>query len=132
MRIFWARTLLPDLVCPPSTDPLLRHKTTRRGFYDAAWQAAEAAGGFDAIFVNERGHVTEGGRSTVWIVRNGRWITPPLEDGVLPGIERERMLADPDLPTLEQSITPEDLLAADAVWVVNALRGRLPAILTAA
>jgi para-aminobenzoate synthetase/4-amino-4-deoxychorismate lyase len=129
VRIFWAQTLLPDLVCPPSTDPLLRHKTTRRGFYDAAWRAAEAAGGFDAIFVNERGHVTEGGRSTVWIVRNGHWITPPLEDGVLPGIERARMLADPSLPTLEQSITPEDLLAADEVWVVNALRGRLPAIL---
>jgi para-aminobenzoate synthetase/4-amino-4-deoxychorismate lyase len=109
----------------------LGHKTTRRGFYDAAWQAAEAAGGFDAIFVNEQRHVTEGGRSTVWIVRNGRWITPPLKDGVLPGIERARMLADPDLPTLEQSITPEDLSEADAVWVVNALRGRLPAILTA-
>jgi para-aminobenzoate synthetase / 4-amino-4-deoxychorismate lyase len=129
VRIFWTQTLLPDLDCPPSTDPLLRHKTTRRGFYDAAWRAAEAAGGFDALFINEHGHVTEGGRSTVWIVRNGHWITPPLQDGLLPGIERARMLADPSLATLEQSITPEDLLTADEVWVVSALRGRLPAVL---
>jgi branched-subunit amino acid aminotransferase/4-amino-4-deoxychorismate lyase len=40
------------------------------------------------------------------------------------------MLGDPSLPTLEQSITPEELLAADEVWVVNALRGRLPAIVS--
>ncbi|MFP3615944.1 aminotransferase class IV, partial [Paraburkholderia sp. SIMBA_050] len=44
-------------------DALLLHKTTRRAEYDRAWQAAEAIGGFDMLFVNERGEVTEGGRS---------------------------------------------------------------------
>ena len=130
VRLLWARDLVPALHAPASSDPLLLHKTTRRDFYDAAWRAAEAVGAFDALFVNERGHVTEGGRSTVWIVRDGCWITPPLQDGVLPGIERARMLQDAHLPTLEQSITPSDLMQADEVWVVSALRGRLRATLS--
>ncbi|MBH9665419.1 aminotransferase class IV, partial [Burkholderia multivorans] len=46
-----------------ANDALLLHKTTRRAEYDCAWQAAEALGGFDMLFVNERGEVTEGGRS---------------------------------------------------------------------
>ena len=40
---------------------LLNHKTTVRTQYDLGWQRAEAVGGFDTIFVNAQGRITEGG-----------------------------------------------------------------------
>ena len=73
-------------------DALLLHKT-RRAEYDRAWQAAEALGGFDMLFVNERGEVTEGGRSNLFVKLDGQWVTPPLESGVLPGVMRGVLLS---------------------------------------
>ena len=59
-----------------SGDVFLRHKTSIRSRYDAAWRAAEAQGAFDALFFNERGELTEGGRSNVFVRLDGRWWTP--------------------------------------------------------
>ena len=52
---------------PSSDDPLLRHKTTRRAEYDRGMAEAEAKGAFDMLFFNERGELTEGGRSNVFV-----------------------------------------------------------------
>jgi para-aminobenzoate synthetase/4-amino-4-deoxychorismate lyase len=68
-----------------SNDLFLRHKTTVRATYDAAWRAAEAQGAFDMLFCNERGDLTEGARSTLLVKLDERWFTPPLSAGVLPG-----------------------------------------------
>jgi para-aminobenzoate synthetase/4-amino-4-deoxychorismate lyase len=65
-------------------DVFLRHKTSIRSTYGAAWSAAEAQGGFDTLFFNERDELTEGGRSNVLVQVDGRWITPALSCGVLP------------------------------------------------
>ena len=73
-----------------SDDLFLRHKTSIRSRYDAAWRAAESAGAFDTLFFNERGELTEGGRSNVFVRIGGRWYTPPLSSGVLPGVMRAR------------------------------------------
>ena len=51
-----------------SGDVFLRHKTSVRSRYDAAWRAAEVQGAFDALFFNERGELTEGGRSNVCLL----------------------------------------------------------------
>jgi para-aminobenzoate synthetase/4-amino-4-deoxychorismate lyase len=104
----------------------LRHKTSVRARYDAAWRAAEAAGAFDRLFVNERGELTEGGRSNVFLKLDGRWFTPPLSAGVLPGVMRAVLLADPAWDAQERVLTLDDLWAAEAVVVCNALRGVLP------
>lgn len=128
-RAFWAADLLGvDEAQMQSDDPLLRHKTSRREVYDAGWQAAVAAGGFDAIFTNQRGEITEGGRSTVFVHRKGQWWTPPLASGVLPGILRQDWLegrAFPDEPASEAILTPADLRDAEAVALVSSLRGRV-------
>jgi para-aminobenzoate synthetase/4-amino-4-deoxychorismate lyase len=107
----------------------LKHKSSHRHAYDAAWKAAELAGGFDCLFVNRAGHVTEGGRCNVFVRLGQTWITPPLSDGVLPGIMRAVLLEDPHLQAREQSLTIAELLRADEIFVCNALRGRLPATL---
>ena len=111
----------------PAGDPLLAHKTTLRRTYDEGWQAAEAAGAFDTLFFNERGELTEGGRSNVFVRLGGRWITPPLSSGLLPGVMRAQLLADPAWDAIERPLTLQDLRDADAVRVCNALRGVLAA-----
>jgi para-aminobenzoate synthetase/4-amino-4-deoxychorismate lyase len=111
----------------PADDPLLAHKTTLRQTYDEGWQAAEAAGAFDSLFFNERGELTEGGRSNVFVRVGGRWYTPPLSSGLLPGVMRAQLLDDPDWNAVERTLTLQDLRDADAVCVCNALRGVLAA-----
>ena len=112
-----------------SSDVFLRHKTSRRSRYDAAWQAAEARGAFDALFFNERGELTEGGRSNVFVRVGETWITPPLTCGVLPGVMRSVLLAAPAWHAREGVITRAMLDAADDIVVCNALRGPLRAVL---
>ncbi|RQR44692.1 aminodeoxychorismate synthase component I [Burkholderia sp. Bp9131] len=110
-------------------DALLLHKTTHRAEYDRAWQAAEALGGFDMLFVNERGEVTEGGRSNVFVKRDGVWLTPPLSCGVLPGVMRGVLLDDRAFGAVERVVTRDDLARAEALLLTNALRGALDAVL---
>ncbi|WP_423378358.1 chorismate-binding protein [Burkholderia sp. LMG 32019] len=112
-----------------ASDALLLHKTTRRAEYDRAWQAAEALGGFDMLFVNERGEVTEGGRSNLFVKLDGQWVTPPLESGVLPGVMRGVMLDDRAFGATERVVTRDDLARAEALLLTNALRGALDAVL---
>ncbi|QOL50863.1 aminodeoxychorismate synthase component I [Massilia litorea] len=108
-----------------SSDVFLRHKTSVRSRYDAAWRAAEAQGAFDALFFNERGELTEGGRSNVFVRLDGRWYTPPLSCGLLPGVMRTIMLGAPAWAARERVITREMLEKAEGIVVCNALRGPL-------
>ncbi|MGK5077463.1 aminodeoxychorismate synthase component I [Janthinobacterium sp. HLX7-2] len=110
-------------------DLFLRHKSSVRTRYDAAWRAAEAQGGFDMLFFNERGELTEGGRSNVFVQLDGRWHTPPLSCGLLPGVQRAAMLADPAWDAQETIITRAMLAQAQTIVVCNALRGAIAAVL---
>ncbi|MDN7526562.1 bifunctional anthranilate synthase component I family protein/class IV aminotransferase [Burkholderia orbicola] len=112
-----------------ASDALLLHKTTRRAEYDRAWQAAEALGGFDMLFVNERGEVTEGGRSNLFVKLDGQWVTPPLASGVLPGVMRGVLLDDRAFGAVERVVTRDDLARAQGLLLTNALRGALDAVL---
>lgn len=112
-----------------STDVFLAHKSSRRERYDAAWRAAEAKGAFDTLFFNERGELTEGGRSNVFVRLGGRWYTPPLSCGLLPGVLRAVMLAAPAWRASEKVITRAMLDQAEDIIVCNSLRGPLHAVL---
>ncbi|MGF6808033.1 para-aminobenzoate synthetase/4-amino-4-deoxychorismate lyase [Paraburkholderia sp. Clong3] len=111
-----------------AADPLLRHKTTRRADYDRGWREAEAKGAFDTLFFNERGELTEGGRSNVFVKLAGQWWTPPLASGVLAGVMRSVLLDEASgLRAGEKVLTRADVLNAEALLVCNALRGAVPA-----
>ena len=112
-----------------SGDLFLRHKTTIRQRYDQAWQQAQQLGAFDMLFFNGEGELTEGGRSSVFVKLDGRWYTPPLRAGLLPGVMRSVVLDDPAWNASERSLDLEDLLAAEQIMVCNALRGTMPATL---
>jgi para-aminobenzoate synthetase/4-amino-4-deoxychorismate lyase len=116
----------------PAFDPLAAHKTTRRGHYDAGVRAAEAAGAFDSLYFTVDGRLAEGARSNVFVQIDGRWWTPPVADGALPGVMRGLLLEDPRWQARERSLRLEDLQRAQDIVVCNALRGVLPARLRSA
>ncbi|MFG5410220.1 aminotransferase class IV [Piscinibacter sakaiensis] len=96
---------------------------TDRARYDAGVRAAEAAGAFDTLFLTADGRLVEGGRSSLFLRLDGRWYTPPLTDGALPGVMRAEVLDDPRWAAAERTLRLDDLVRAEAVMVCNALRG---------
>ncbi|MES2587112.1 MAG: bifunctional anthranilate synthase component I family protein/class IV aminotransferase [Pseudomonadota bacterium] len=129
VKIFWASDLLPDAskAILYSGNVLLRHKVNSRKLYDQAWKLAEELGGFDALFINEQGFVTEGGRTSVFIKSEDRWLTPPVSAGLLPGVMRSIVLNDPQWNAHEANLTIDDLRNAKEIMLSNALRGLIPA-----
>lgn len=129
VKIFWANDILQGDCLMHSGDPLLQHKVSKRALYDQAWQKSVELGGFDALFINEEGFVTEGGRSTVFIRPKGstEWLTPPLSAGLLPGVMRANLLADPQMNAREANLTIKDVSMAEEIILTNALRGAIKA-----
>jgi 4-amino-4-deoxychorismate lyase len=87
-----------------SSDPLLRHKTTRRALYeDELAQASRRAGADEVLFLNEKDEVCEGARCNLFLGRSPARIstqegaalaTPPLACGLLPGTLRARLISE--------------------------------------
>jgi para-aminobenzoate synthetase/4-amino-4-deoxychorismate lyase len=129
VKIFWAKDILPGDVTMHSGDALLRHKVSERSLYDQAWQEATKLGGFDALFCNEQGFVTEGGRTSIFVKSKGgsEWLTPPVSTGLLPGVMRAALLADPKMNAREANLTINDVSMADEIILSNALRGAIKA-----
>ena len=108
-----------------STDPLIYHKTTARGFYDGERARLADRGCDEVIFLNERGELTEGTFTNLFVERGGALLTPAVACGLLPGTLRRRLLATG--AAREAVLYPHDLADADHVYIGNALRGLVDA-----
>jgi para-aminobenzoate synthetase/4-amino-4-deoxychorismate lyase len=109
-------------------DPLFYHKTTRRQFYDREMERQKALTGCDeVIFLNKKGELTEGTRTTLFIELDGRLFTPALACGLLPGTLREELLDLPRVVASEAVLSPQDLLSADRIYLGNSVRGLIRA-----
>lgn len=94
-----------------------------------ALHEAEARGADDAVMLNDRGEVTEGTTSNVYVVSRGAVLTPPLGAGILKGTTRTRVLdlcARNAIPAREATLLPADLRAADEVFLSSSVRGVIP------
>ncbi len=112
------------LVCTEQVDAgnrLLYHKTSLRELYNRAREAGLEQGYFEVVFTNHDGHVTEGTITNVFIRSGGRWLTPPITDGLLPGTWRARHIEQVD--AIERSLTVQHLVDAEEVVVGNSVRG---------
>ncbi|GKT14823.1 aminodeoxychorismate synthase component I [Acidovorax sp. SUPP2522] len=106
----------------------VRHKTTRRAHYDAF--TPEAEGVFDTLLWNEAGEITECTRGCIAALRaDGRWVTPPLSCGLLPGVGRAVALREGRVT--EAVLRVEEVPQVRAWAFVNSLRGWLDATLQA-
>ena len=108
-----------------AASPLAGVKTI--SWLDSVWAAEEAKReGYDeVVLLNERGEVTECTAANIFAVRNDKVITPPLNSGCLEGVTRGVLMeiaAEAGTTVVEQAMRPEDLYAADEVFITSTNR----------
>jgi branched-chain amino acid aminotransferase len=80
---------------------------------------AQANGYAEGIALDTAGYVSEGSGENIFLVRNGKIVTPPLGASVLPGITRDTVLhlaQALNIPVVETIIPREMLYIADEVF----------------
>lgn len=110
-------------------DALSGLKTLNAARYVAAAKEAQARGWDDAILLNAYERVCEATSSNVFWFEGERLFTPPLSDGCVTGVMRDLLLALTRAAGLETAEMPapfERLMAADEVFLSNAVRGIRP------
>lgn len=111
-----------------STDPLLRHKTSRRQIYAQARAEYSVEQADEVLLANERGELCEGTITNLFAdFGDGILRTPSLECGLLPGVLRGELLDGNR--AREELISTERLGSAKALLVGNSLRGLIAATL---
>ena len=78
----------------------------------------------EVILLNTKGFLAEASTSNVFIVSEGRVLTPPLKDGALAGITRKVVMdlcKELGFELKEQSISIETLKAASEIFLTNSL-----------
>jgi branched-chain amino acid aminotransferase len=119
-----------------STAGLVAHTTSWRRISDEAIPArakvtgayvntalavddASERGAEEAIFLTANGHVSEGGGSNLYMVRDGTLVTPPVTDDILEGITRHTIVAlakELGYPVAQRSIDRTELFIADEIF----------------
>lgn len=82
---------------------------------------AENAGCDEAVFVRGK-YVTECAKSNISIIKQGRVITHPKNNRILPGIAREHLLQNCEkfnIPFIERPFTVNEMLSADEILVTS-------------
>jgi para-aminobenzoate synthetase/4-amino-4-deoxychorismate lyase len=100
------------------------HKWADRSLLDEA--QAGLSGEALPLIVDSDGAALEASRANVFAVRDGALFTPPLDGRILPGITRMRVLeiaAEIGIEAGETSLSRDDLLAADEVFLTGSVRG---------
>ncbi len=90
-------------------------------YVNSAFAKTEAIlnGADEAIVLNENGYVSEGSAENIFIVRNGKLITPPVSDDILEGITRNAVITiakDLGYEVEERHIARTELYVADEVF----------------
>jgi len=109
--------------------PLPRHKTLNYLESLLAKTEAKDAGADDALLLDTRGQVAEAASSNLFAVRDGALATPPVEAAILPGITRRevlRLARELGLDAAERPVQSDELLAADELFLTNAIVEVLP------
>ena len=93
-------------------------------YSNAALARMEAlnAGYDEAIMLNNKGHVAEGSAENIFVVKNGKITTPPLDADILNGITRDsaiKLLKSNKIKVIEKNIKISDLLKADEVFMTG-------------
>ena len=107
-------------------DALSNLKSNNYLLYTLATHYAQAQGLDDCLVLNSYDRPADSTIANLFYIRQGRFYTPPLSEGGVAGVMRRYLLEA--LPRAgycvqEQATTIEDLLAADELFLTNALKG---------
>ena len=109
-----------------SNSPFAGTKTLSWAHNLVLFENAQRSGFADALLLNERGEVSECSSANIFAVKDGVTLTPPLASGPLPGVTRAVMLEELAEPVEEQVLYPDDLYAADEVFITSSTRELVP------
>jgi 4-amino-4-deoxychorismate lyase len=108
-----------------STDPILRHKTSKRAVYDTARAGHPRETIDEVILLNEKDEVCEGTITNIFVDDgSGTLLTPPLSSGCLAGILRTSLICGKK--ARNHRLTLDDLKHR-TFYVGNSLRGLIRA-----
>ncbi|MFH1791160.1 MAG: aminodeoxychorismate lyase [Candidatus Omnitrophota bacterium] len=87
---------------------------------------------FDMVMLNSRGLVTETTSANIFMVKNGKVVTPPVSAGILPGVTRQAVIgiisANAGNTVIEKDISPDMLYASDEIFVTNSVLEIVPVV----
>ncbi len=140
----WEQGMTPTVFLFTQEEPLMEDRETQTGIAmksveDLRWarrdiksvgllaqvlakRAAKAAGAKEALMVMD-GVVTEGGATSVFIVKDGKVITRPLSNLILPGVTRGALLElaeETDIEIEERPVTLAETYEADEAFITGA------------
>jgi len=85
----------------------------------------------EAVIVDHAGDIVEGSTSNIFVVHEGKLITPPAEAGILEGITRTQVISianELSIPILESKIRPEQLEQCEEMFITSSIREIVPVI----
>ena len=113
----WVR--ISDRSVPPRIKSGANYQNNRLALYEAFLNSYD-----NTIILTERGKVSEGHGSNIFIIREGVAITPPLTQDILEGITRKTLLElfpkEMGVTVVEREIDRTELYVADEVFLVGA------------
>lgn len=113
--------ILPDELSQVKTSNYLRSLLAK--------QEARRQGAFEAILLNTHGRVADGASSNIFLHNGSGWVTPSLEEGILPGIIRGvlfDMMRKNGISIQERAVELSELQEAQEVLLTNAIQEILP------
>ena len=96
-----------------------------------AFDEAKRAGADDALMLNTEGRVASTAMANLFAVISDELVTPPVSEGVLPGVVRGMVLAiasDIGLKPLERPLTTRELMNANVAFATNSVRLIMPVV----
>jgi len=96
-----------------------------------AMREAGRVGALEALIVDAKGLVLEGGSSNVFLVVGGRLVTPDVSAGILAGITRAHLLelaANLGIPVELRTPSLNEAYAADEVFISSSIRELMPVV----
>ena len=109
-----------------STSKIIKHKTTNDLENILELRKAKAEGFDEVIFFNEKGYLAEGAISNIFIIKNKKLYTPGLENGLLNGILRRKVLSQKYYEVEETNIELDLINQADEIFITNSLLKIMP------
>ena len=97
-----------------------------------ARQEAAKKGADDALMLNTAGNIACASAANIFFVKGDTLITPPLNDGALPGTMRayvmNELMPKYGLAAVERSVFPAEIYEMDEAFLTNALMGVMPLV----
>ena len=116
-----------------SADSLIPHAKASGQYLNTVLAKIEAtkAGYQEAILLDSHGFVSEGTGENIYVVRDGRILTPPQTAGILDGISRKSIITiahDLGYEVVERDIARAEMYLADEVFMSGTAAELVPVV----